>query len=153
MILFLDFDGVTHPEPCHQEEAFACLKFIEDLLREFPTVQIVISSSWRDFHSIEELRANFSLDMQARVIDVTPSIRKPNEQWLPGSMAYERQWEIEAWLRINRPKGTNWLAIDDRPLWFEPECRNLLVTERKRGFHLGQVEELRQMILERLEGV
>lgn len=75
--LFLDFDGVTHPDPCLAEGAFCQLPLIEDVLLEFPSVEIVISSSWRDHHSIEELREFFALEIRSRVIAVTNSIKHP----------------------------------------------------------------------------
>ncbi len=40
MYLFLDFDGVTHPQPCLQDSAFCRLPLIEEVLREFPMVKI-----------------------------------------------------------------------------------------------------------------
>lgn len=46
-VLFLDFDGVTHPEVCTAEQLFCCLPLIEEVLRRRPGVDIVISSSWR----------------------------------------------------------------------------------------------------------
>ncbi|MFZ3000646.1 MAG: HAD domain-containing protein [Undibacterium umbellatum] len=53
MILFLDFDGVLHPEPCYDKtQLFSCLPRLEAILRDFPTVQIVISSTWRKNWSI-----------------------------------------------------------------------------------------------------
>lgn len=58
-VLFLDFDGVTHPEPCCQEDVFCRLNLIEDVLLGFPTVDIVISSSWRDHYTLEYLRSFF----------------------------------------------------------------------------------------------
>jgi hypothetical protein len=153
-MLFLDFDGVTHPEPCRSEEEFCTLHMIEGVLREFPAVEVVISSSWREHYDLDALRAMFSFDMGARVVDVTPVMRNPTDQWLPGvSPGHERECEIQAWMKANRPWGTPWLAIDDRPQWFTPECRNLLVTERKRGFRFEQIDELREMILERQESM
>jgi len=52
MILFLDFDGVTHPQPCGDENVFCQLHLIEAVLREreLQGVHIVISSSWREYH-------------------------------------------------------------------------------------------------------
>ena len=48
MILFLDFDGVLHPEPCDEDgEPFCNLPALEAILRDFPAVEIVISSMWR----------------------------------------------------------------------------------------------------------
>lgn len=34
MILFLDFDGVTHPEFCSYDDYFCRLPLIEEVLRE-----------------------------------------------------------------------------------------------------------------------
>ena len=59
MILFLDFDGVTHPEPYDQDAAFQQLPFIEAVVRDMVGVEIVVSSSWRESHSLEELREFF----------------------------------------------------------------------------------------------
>ena len=46
MILFLDFDGVLHPEPSLAKDAFCRLPLIEEILQDFPQVQIVVSSAW-----------------------------------------------------------------------------------------------------------
>ena len=68
MILFLDFDGVTHPQPCDDENVFCRLHLIEAVLREreLQGVQIVISSSWREYHGLDDMREFFSQDMQGR---------------------------------------------------------------------------------------
>jgi hypothetical protein len=51
-ILFLD--GVTHPEPHEAEELFTLLPLIEEVLRDFEASKIVISSSWREVHLLDE---------------------------------------------------------------------------------------------------
>lgn len=148
-VLFLDFDGVTHPEPCFDAQAFCCLHLIEAVLRDHPGVEVVISSSWRDHHPLDELRGFFSADIGLRVVGVTPSIKVPDSSWLPGQVSkFERQWECESWLRQHRP-GAPWVAIDDRPYWFEPNCSNLLVTARDVGFRLDHAAELDRMLKER----
>jgi len=45
-VLFLDFDSVMHSEPSLSHEAFTQMPLVEAVLREFPTVEIVISSAW-----------------------------------------------------------------------------------------------------------
>ena len=46
MILFLDFDGVLHPEPCYDKQSFfCCLPRLENVLRDFPKVRVVISNT------------------------------------------------------------------------------------------------------------
>ena len=111
MILFLDFDGVTHPEPHAPEAAFTQLPLIESVVRERVHVAIVVSSSWRESRSLDELRDFFAPDIQPRVVGVTPDLW---DQAL--APAYVRELECLAWLAANRPVGTRWLAIDARPL-------------------------------------
>ena len=152
-VLFLDFDGVTHPEPCVSADLFRRLPLIEAVVREreLRDIDIVISSSWKDHYSLSALRGFFSPDVGARVLDVSPTASKPGSMWLPGhSSAFERQWEIEQWLKHNRPWGTPWVAIDDRDYWFEPGCPHLLLTHSEVGFTPEHAPRLRDMLWERL---
>lgn len=149
-VLFLDFDGVTHPEPCSAQSAFCCLPQIEEVLLDFPAVEIVISSSWKEVHSLDELKSFFSTAMAPRVIDVTPDLWRPTLSWLPGPLPeFEREWEIQAWMKAQRPWGTRWLAIDDRPLWFRPGCPDLLAIDPNTGFLDHDQPVLRAMLKER----
>lgn len=151
IVLFLDFDGVTHPEPCFEESVFCNLSLIEAVLIEFPSVEIVISSSWRDTFSLDDMREFFAPAVQPRVVGVTPSIKTPSPDWLPGHVPqFDRQWECESWLNRHRERGTPWVAIDDRDYWFEPDCRHLLLTESNKGFQVEHQALLRQMLQERM---
>lgn len=144
LILFLDFDGVTHPEPYAQESAFQQLPFIEAVVRDMAGVEIVITSSWRESHSLKVLREFFALDIRPLVAGVTPDI------WNPAlAPPFVRESECMAWLAANRPVGTRWLAIDDRPSWFQPNCPNLLVTDTTQGFLQTQIEDLRHKLTQR----
>ena len=157
-IVFLDFDGVTHPQPCETDQLFGNLPLIEDVLREFATCKIVISSSWRDVHPLDEMREYFAEDLQARVIDITP--RYPVSRYhrvVEPTPAHHRQWECEKWLQSkqewlpqNRRLQAPWIAIDDRHEWFHPQCPNLLVTETKVGFAADHATRLYAMLSERL---
>ena len=82
-ILFLDFDGVTHPDPCDAGQHFTRLPLIEEVLRPYPACKIVISSSWRAVHPLDEMRTFFADDMRPRVIGVTPEYGGPggNDRW------------------------------------------------------------------------
>ena len=79
-ILFLDFDGVTHPDPCRKEAFFCQLPLIEYVLRENKPVDVVISSSWRYDQRLSELQAYFSSDIKSMVIDVTPSVARTDDE-------------------------------------------------------------------------
>jgi hypothetical protein len=149
-ILFLDFDGVTHPEVCTEQELFQSLPDIEEVLRGFPQVEIVISSAWRYHHSLEELLVHFAVDIRARVIGVTPSIKRFSGDWLPNGLeGFSRECECVSWLRKNRPGG-RWLAIDDIDHWFRPNCSDLLLTDPTEGFLSSDQARLAAMIQKRL---
>jgi hypothetical protein len=145
MILFLDFDGVLHPEPCYDQTMLFCRRsLLEDCLRDFPDVQIVITSTWRERHSFDALRALFATDIAARIIDVTP-------QWsdlldLRSSMSYMRQVEVMGWLRQNGEPWTQWVALDDKPWLFKPFLSNLVTCDGEVGLDEGVLQKLRSKL-------
>lgn len=133
-VLFLDFDGVTHPEVCTTPELFCRLPLIEDVLLRHPHVQIVISSSWREHHSLDELRLHFCHELRERVVGCTPLARQdPCEP----AMRYVREMECTSWLQVHRPAvlaRSGWLALDDVPWMFKPMSPNLMLTHHRTGF-------------------
>lgn len=157
MIVFLDFDGVVHPEltpeiATSRAELFCCLPLIEDVLREFPPAEIVISSTWRlkwnQAVSIVELRKHFSEDIAARVIGVTPNYKDLDPKQAPDGLdSFPRQWECEMWLRAHRPAGTPWLALDDRAYLFRPFCKNLMALDHNIAFTSDRQPELRARLI------
>lgn len=151
MILFLDFDGVLHPESLNSRQPLLChLPLLEDVLREFPQVEVVISSTWRlrwldAYLATIELRKHFAPDIAQRVVDVTPHHTQLDPNTTPDSLfAYRRHREIEAWLRANRPPGTTWVALDDRAYWFKPFLKNLLATDPETGLTTQDLDALRR---------
>ena len=146
--LFLDFDGVTHPLHCHESRHFSCLSGIEDVLRQVPSVEVVISSTWRLQYPMEALRARFSANIAQRVIGVTPI--HPVDDALPVRLlSFPRHAECVAWMRTNRQSHDVWLAIDDRPYLFEPFFMGVVVTESWLGA-TGDVLQKLKHELERL---
>lgn len=138
MIVFLDFDGVLHP--FHRPSgAFSLLPDMERVLRDFGAVDVVISSTWREVHTLEELRAFFSPDIGSRIIGVTPVF---------GGFAqpYVREAEIKAWLRESGREGEDWVALDDTEWFFSPGCRNLILIEGDIGFDARVERELRRRL-------
>lgn len=147
-ILFLDFDGVMHPESCRKPSFFCQLPLIEEVLRAQPQVEVVISSTWRYDHTLPELRAFFSPDIRSLIIGVTPSVAPTDhEGWIPTHLLqHHREWECRKWLRQHRPVDTPWLAVDDVSEWFLPDCENLLVTCSELGFQPAQASILHVML-------
>lgn len=86
--LYLDFDGVLHPLGTPVLDAaghwhpewpglFCWLPLLEHALRPYPATQIVVSSSWRFFHSDAEL-GSFLGPLAARFKGITMS---DHEDW------------------------------------------------------------------------
>jgi hypothetical protein len=112
MILFLDFDGVLHPRyedcPVPEDVVFCHMPRFAAVMRDFPEVQIVISSTWREQFSLDKLRSWFSADISGRIIGTTPVF--PADR--PRSLE-QRESEILAWLVERGRSSERWLALDD----------------------------------------
>ena len=88
-ILFLDFDGVLHPDG---GALFSRIGLLEKYLLQTPGVEIVISSSWREEQSIDELKNYFPMTIRDQIVDdVTPTL---GDGYDHGG----RQREIQAYL-------------------------------------------------------
>lgn len=138
MILFLDFDGVLHPFS-HPLELFSQLPDFERVMRDFPDVDIVISSTWREAHDLAQLRAIFSDDIAGRIIDVTPVFADTGHE-------YVREAEIRSWLRDRGRDGEAWVAIDDTDFFFSPQCENLVLVDSETGFNPATEQALRERL-------
>ena len=138
MILFLDFDGVLHPIS-RENGTFVHLMHFESVIRDFPEIDIVVSSAWRENHSLEELRSLFSTDISQRIIDVTPALHHLSHQYL-------RQSEILLWLHENGREYEGWIAIDDSDWLFPPKCQNLILADAGVGFSLATEKKLREKL-------
>lgn len=153
MILFLDFDGVLHPEyRTSYQPVLTQLPALEQVLREFPRVEVVVSSAWRlnwrdQSTATLELRKHFAPDIAARVVGVTGNYVHLDRKAAPeGLYLYPRQWEIVTWLRAHRPPGTSWVAVDDRAYLFKPFVENLLETDPTTGLTADDLQELRRRL-------
>ncbi len=114
MILFLDFDGVLHPEYDGQATpadvtAFCHLPRFEAVMRDHPDVEIVINSAWREHFPLDALRARFSPNIAARIIGATPVTPRLDGKYTPAS----REGEILDWLAAADRAHEPWLALDD----------------------------------------
>ncbi len=145
-IIFLDFDGVTHPEGCRTHDLFCKMPLIEGVLLRHPNVQVVISSSWRERRSLQGLQQLFSQELRPRVIGCTPVARQaPCEP----ALRHVRETECVCWLQSNRVdifRNQRWLAIDDAPWLFSKDCEQLLHTNPIIGFSDTDVVHLERRL-------
>lgn len=140
--LFLDVDGVLHPEFCHGSKHFSCLPIFERVLRYVTCCDIVISSTWRLHEPLDSLRSRFSRDIAHRVIGMTGQFGQL--EGVPDALlSYEREAECNAWLRTNNRLASPWLAIDDRPWLYRPFNRSLFLVDGATGLTMDKAQELK----------
>lgn len=146
--VFLDFDGVLHPEFCHESKHFACLPLFEQVLRQTPDCDVVITSTWHLQIPIEGLRDRFAPDLAKRIVGITDQFEKL--EGIPASLvSFPREAECYAWLRAYDRVVFPWLAVDDRSWLYRPFNRSLFLVDGKTGLTLSRAQEL----VERLRGL
>lgn len=106
LVIFLDFDGVLHPYFCEKEDKFKYnknLSFVLNMLSKDYNVKIVISSSWKNRHQLDEIKALFPNDIASLIDSATPNL-----EVMDGS----RLKEAFQWMEQNNYDGA-WIALDD----------------------------------------
>lgn len=142
MVLFLDFDGVLHPRST-LENLFVHIPRIEKVLRDFPFVQVVISSSWREVTPLLELQEKFSEDLRSRVIGTTPLV---DIDYPPGPVGH-REEEILIYMAQSEFIGKPWLALDDEAPFFTAGCPNLILCNSLTGLDDEVERQLRDRLI------
>lgn len=136
-LLFLDFDGVLHG--CNDPKLFNCLERFENIIRDYPDVKIVFSTSWRFEQKFEHLIGYFSEDLHDRFVGINPTVQ---ERW-PPYVKYERYKECMRFMEIQSYEGP-WLAIDDAADLFIPNCPNLIVCDTNIGIDEKVERQIRE---------
>ena len=138
MLIFLDLDGVLRRKksPLYRLDA-PCLRAFEQAIRSLPNAQIVITSSWREAFTVDQMRGLFSPDVARQIIGVTPIA--PNQD------GHYRHREVLAYLKLNRRENDLWLALDDDPLHY-PRLNNVLLIDGERGFDSDAAQRLASVV-------
>lgn len=149
LIIFLDFDGVLHPEPVKAGREFERVPVLEDLIEIYENkgykVWIVISSTWRLRHSLEDLKERLGVKIAQRVRGVTAhydSLKDVPERYI----GYPREAECEMWMRVHAPLGSSWVALDDRDWLFRPFNKHLIQTDRSVGLRSSDIKKVLQVV-------
>jgi len=120
--LFLDFDGVLHPNFCLPHEAFSLAPRLAETLAG-SNVQIFIASSWRFDHSLSELQRLLPKELAERVVGTTG---EPYE----GEFA---RWN-EICESVRHHGIISWRILDDSKLEFPSAlCPELILCDGRRG--------------------
>jgi hypothetical protein len=140
MILFLDFDGVMHP--ANKQDLFCREEHLVRVLFDFPGVEIVISSSWRETHSLKNMRSFFLTDLRSRIVGVTSVFEICNAVDVLGV----RFDEITRYLADTGNPRRPWVALDDALELFPVECPQLVLCASEIGFNNDSERELRNAL-------
>ena len=158
MILFLDFDGVLHPDAVYmtsdgielraEGEIFMWAEHLSRVLGAYPDIQIVLSTSWVRHLGYHAARKALPRDLRERVIGATWHSAM-GKGW-PDFIVWDQQSryeQIAAYL-ARRAGFLRWLAIDDDDRgWPDSAREKLVLTNSWRGLSDGKVvEELSQKL-------
>lgn len=150
MLLFLDFDGVLHPQysgtSTPEDIVFCHLPSFENIMRDFPDVEIVLSTTWRHQFSVENLRSRFSHDIQPRIVGVTPLVQCEEGQYVHG----QREQEILQWLLEANRSDEDWVALDDTNWQFPIHRDKVIACVSYIGFDDSAAESLRKRLISSL---
>lgn len=147
-VLFLDFDGVLHPDRAYLKSGrpilvgdgtlFMWADILVELLAPHPEIQVVISSSWARELRFSKAKKYLPLAIQNKVIGATWHSRmakhpdaehRLHSTWWDHSTRYD---QIKRY--VDRAKITNWLAIDDHPTgWKDHDKYRLIYTNSETG--------------------
>ncbi|MCF5802354.1 hypothetical protein GIV20_26090 [Pseudomonas tremae] len=123
-VLFLDFDGVLHPDAVYLSrkgptlradgELFMWAPVLVDILEPFPTISLVLSTSWVRQLGFKRAAAFLPLALSERVIGATwhSSMAKdwPDESKWDGRTRYD---QISRY--ASKAQLSHWLSLDDDP--------------------------------------
>jgi hypothetical protein len=145
LILFLDYDGVLHPDPCSDaSRLFEQAPRLEQALSGFGEVALVLSTAWRQGRPYDQLLAPLPPALREMAIGITPNFSNfaPRAELVP----YRRQAECVQWLLENHLQDEAWLALDDRPSGFTPYCENLIGCDPRHGLDAAVCARLRSAL-------
>jgi len=158
-ILFLDFDGVLHPNEVYIERfkgerrivlkvdghnLFEHAEWLAAQLAqpEFRHVRVVLSTSWVWALSFDEAKAYLPQSLQERIKSATWHSGRNRYEW----HAMTRFDQIHSY--VKRHNLNDWVAVDDNADGWQEEYRaNLVHTDEWRG--LGDLAA-QQLLLEKL---
>lgn len=148
-VLFLDFDGVLHPDDVYRTRSGLELRapgqlmmhagILVEILEDFPQVKISLSTSWVRILGYRRARAALAPELQALTVSSTWHSRMPRAP-LEGYDLYNRYQQIRA--AVTRAGLTNWLALDDDPFESWPDHdRRLIRTDPDLGLSSVPIQQ------------
>ena len=132
--LYLDFDGVLHPNSFDKGQAFCLMPLLERALNG-SDVRIVVSSSWRHHESKDYVKSLFPASIRSLFSGFTGEAL---------AVRWARWNEISNHAALHGV--TEWRALDDAASEFPSDCPNLIYCDGHIGMQDIQVNLLRKWI-------
>jgi len=133
--LYLDFDGVLHPNFTHKGNLFCHIPKFEEAI-QWADINVVISSSWRFQESPDWLTRLFSPSFRTNVVGFTGD----------AFIGKHARWnEITAHVKTNQV--IDWMALDDAKNEFPDDCQNLILCDGKKGLDTPQLDLLKKWLM------
>lgn len=136
--LYLDYDGVLHPDEVYcvggqvvlRMDGFSLFEWspiLEELLAPYPKLQIVLATSWVRVVGFDAALSRLPRGLQRRVVGATWHPHVPR-----GWERYSRFEQVRAC--VERHRHSHWIAIDDDGAGWPAEYRgNLVLTDSLLG--------------------
>ena len=145
MILFLDYDGVLHPDAAYYVQSrkhshielraegalFMWMPILEAILAPYSDVRIVLSTSWVRELGFAKAKGFLSPGLQSQVIGGTwhskMARHKEGAHRVPDLWSeLTRYQQIANYVRTKKPTDP-WIAIDDDTVGWDPSVAHRLV--------------------------
>lgn len=153
-ILFLDFDGVLHPDAVYMTRKGPTLRaegtlfmwagLLTDVLHDFPQVRVVLSTSWVRHLGFSRARSYLPEPVKERVIGATwhSGMGKGwvDQNWWDSASRYEQICRY-----VSRAHLASWVSIDDDSEgWPTEALGHLVYCDGQFGLaQVGRLEDLR----------
>lgn len=159
-VLFLDFDGVLHPDTVYlsrqgpmlktEGELFMWAPILAEVLGDFPTLFIVLSTSWVRHLGYKQAVGYLPRELQDRVI---------GSKWhssMAKGWADEDQWDGKSRFGqicryVSRSRLQHWVALDDDVQgWAEDSVKHLVPCVPELGISSDQTQNELQSCLQEM---
>jgi hypothetical protein len=154
LTLFLDFDGVLHPENCVRGKdgitikgypgraLFDRLPMLVEALAPYPDIQIVLSTTWVRMLGFNKAKQRLG-ELAERVIGATYHSGMRDDGF-DGWPTLDRGEQVKTYIIRNKVK--HWVALDDDPHGWSDEMEKRLVWCPREGLNPEKIAELIEKI-------
>lgn len=125
VLLFLGFEGVTHPVAHCKPFQSDCLYWLNKLLKRNPCIDVVLSSSLEEQYSSTEIKHKLGVAIGARVVGVTPKLNEYTDNRILS--------EIQQYLKSTKQEERKWIGVDHCSSTYN-EKLPIVLTNPKVGF-------------------